>query len=218
MSSSHKWRSTACVPLAALMLAGAQMAAFAKPTRETILFVRHAEKAPAGLGQLSCKGLNRALALPGVIARRYGRPDAIFAPNPAEQKPDGTGSFDYVRPLATVEPAAIRFALPVHADFGFTATDRLRAALLDPSLRDALVLVAWEHHQLNDLVPAMVKALGGDPTPVTAWIGADFDTIWKVTIERDGERTTHVDFRREEEGLQGQPDTCPGEAPSTGSK
>jgi hypothetical protein len=196
-------------PLAALTLAIMPTVARAKPSRETILFVRHAEKAPNGLGQLSCKGLNRALALPGVIGGRYGRPDAVFAPNPAQQKPDGGGTFDYVRPLATVEPTAIRFGLPIHADFGYREIDKLRQALLDPTLADATILVGWEHHQLNDLVPAMVKALGGDPTPVSAWPGEDFDTIWKVTILRDEARVTHVEFIREAEGLQGQLDTCP---------
>lgn len=34
---------------------------------ENIIFIRHAEKPSDGLGQLSCKGLNRSLALPNVI-------------------------------------------------------------------------------------------------------------------------------------------------------
>jgi hypothetical protein len=33
----------------------------------TIVIVRHGEKPPAGLGQLSCQGLNRALALSQVL-------------------------------------------------------------------------------------------------------------------------------------------------------
>ena len=39
---------------------------------ETIVAIRHAEKPPASLGQLTCKGLNRALALPKVLIPRYG--------------------------------------------------------------------------------------------------------------------------------------------------
>ncbi len=34
---------------------------------ETVIFLRHGEKPAAGLGQLSCKGLNRALALPRIF-------------------------------------------------------------------------------------------------------------------------------------------------------
>ena len=44
---------------------------------ETLLFIRHAEKPPAGLGQLSCKGLNRALALGAVLAMTYGKIAAV---------------------------------------------------------------------------------------------------------------------------------------------
>ena len=44
---------------------------------ETIVVLRHGEKAPGGLGQISCKGLNRALALPKVLIGRFGRADAI---------------------------------------------------------------------------------------------------------------------------------------------
>ena len=63
---------------------GAALVAMAVPALaarvETIVFVRHGEKPEAGLGQLSCQGLNRALALPAVIRAKFGRPDAIFAP------------------------------------------------------------------------------------------------------------------------------------------
>ena len=56
----------------------------------TILIIRHGEKPAAGLGQLSCRGLNRSLALPEVLIRRYGAPTALYAPNPAIQKADST--------------------------------------------------------------------------------------------------------------------------------
>jgi hypothetical protein len=82
---------------------------------ETIVLVRHGEKPDKGLGQLDCQGLNRALALPPVIAKTFGRPSAIFAPDPSRQKQDDGVSYDYVRPLATIEPTAIFFGLPVNA-------------------------------------------------------------------------------------------------------
>ncbi len=55
---------------------------------ETIILIRHGEKPHDGLGQLNCQGLNRALALPAVIAKKYGGPGAVFAPDPAQQKED----------------------------------------------------------------------------------------------------------------------------------
>lgn len=41
---------------------------------ETVVLIRHGEKPVSGLGQLSCQGLNRALALPGVLMAKLGRP------------------------------------------------------------------------------------------------------------------------------------------------
>ena len=72
---------------------------------ETIVLLRHGEKPPGGLGQLTCKGLNRALALPSVLIGRYGKPDFIYAPNPSMQVKDGRilPTYSYVgrwRPLS----------------------------------------------------------------------------------------------------------------------
>lgn len=52
--------------------------------QETLIFVRHGEKPADNSGQLTCKGLNRALALPDVLLNRYGKPDFIFAAGPKE--------------------------------------------------------------------------------------------------------------------------------------
>ena len=59
-----------------------------QPAGETIVLLRHGEKPPTGLGQLTCKGLNRALALPSLLIGRYGKPDFIYAPNPSVQVDD----------------------------------------------------------------------------------------------------------------------------------
>jgi len=45
---------------------------------------------------------------------KYGKADVIFAPDPAKQKNDSGTKYDYVRPLATIEPTAIYFGLPGH--------------------------------------------------------------------------------------------------------
>ncbi len=87
---------------------------------ETIVCVRHGEKPPAGLGQLTCQGLNRALRLPQVLIAKFGKPDFIFAPDPNQVNHDPAGDFCYVRPLATIEPTAIQCSLPVNTHFGFT--------------------------------------------------------------------------------------------------
>jgi hypothetical protein len=176
---------------------------------ETIVLIRHGEKPPAGLGQLNCQGLNRALALPAVIRKLFGKPAAIFAPNPAEQKSDNGTLYDYVRPLATVEPTAIAFGLPIHADIGQLRIDDLRQQLDLQVYHDAFVLVGWEHHALVPLAQAMLQSHGGDPKLVPKWSDDDFDSIYVLKIGRSGGATT-ASFEVTYEGLNGQPASCPG--------
>ncbi len=178
-------------------------------TVETVVLMRHAEKPAAGLGQLDCQGLNRALALPAVLKRRFGRPDMLFAPDPAATKPDGAGAYDYVRPLATIEPAAIAFGLPVDASIAWRDIAGLEKRLSDPALRNATVVVAWEHKQVVALARSLSAHSGGDPAVVPDWDKADFDGLYVLRIAR-GPAGSHTGFRREREGLDGQPTACPG--------
>jgi hypothetical protein len=211
---------------------------------ETIVFVRHGEKpgsagrcyksddsksveeSTSGLGQLSCKGLNRALKLPSVIEAKFGKPGAIFAPNPAEQKPDQNddgngvrgGLYDYVRPLATIEPTAIRFQLPVNAQIGFSNAGALAATLMNKNYQDMVVVVAWEHKVINEVECQLLtkesckweKDEHGDKRSgvVAKWDGCDFDRIDVVKIDWS-KAPPDVIFRQEKEGLDGQPEACP---------
>lgn len=175
---------------------------------ETIVLIRHGEKPDQGLGQLNCQGLNHALALPQVIARRFGRPDFIFAPNPSDRKMDAGVAYDYVRPLATVEPTAILFGLPVDASLGISDTARLPAILEQPLYRDALVLVAWEHKGIETIAGALFANHGGSAAAIPQWPGDDFDSIYIVTITRNGD-TAVARFAHEFEGLDGQPKSRP---------
>src|SRR5215471_6020271 len=93
----------------------------------TIVILRHGEKPALGLGQLSCQGLNRALALPRILLSRYGVPVAIYAPNPSVKKEDRGTAYAYVRPLATVEPLAISTGLPLMLDWSMTEVATLAA-------------------------------------------------------------------------------------------
>ncbi|MBS0456077.1 MAG: hypothetical protein JSS44_01930 [Proteobacteria bacterium] len=191
----------------AALLAAAHVARAADT--QTIVMVRHGEKPAAGLGQLACQGLNRALALPQVIHDRFGKPDAIFAPSPAQSKRDHGIVYDYVRPLATIEPTAIRFGLPVNTQFGYAQTQALVTQLEKPRYRTSLVVVAWEHVELVKIARALLAGNGGDASTVPAWHYDDFDGIYVVRIERDA-KGAHAVFSRQIEGLDGQPEQCPG--------
>ncbi len=195
---------------AALVLAGAAAA------EETIVFVRHGEKPAAGLGQLDCRGLNRSLELPAVINAMFGKPKAILAPDPAKQKEDGGVLYDYVRPLATIEPTAIAFGMPVNAQIGLDDTAGLKAELEKDAYRDALILVGWEHKIINEVECQLMTGSGcafkKDENGVTKsgdvvkWDGDDFDRIDVVKIDWSGPKAT---IQTKSEGLNGQPERCP---------
>jgi hypothetical protein len=182
-----------------------------RPVTESIVLIRHGEKPAEGLGQLNCQGLNRALSLPNVIGNLFGRPDAIFAPDPAQSKEDYGRPYNYVRPLATIEPTAIVFGLPVDASIGFSNIEALRQKLESSDHRNAVVVVAWEHHEIEKLARQLVTAHGGDAASVPDWRDEDFDSIYVVKLTRT-DAGTAVSFELRHEGLDGKPKACPGQA------
>jgi hypothetical protein len=174
---------------------------------QTIVFFRHGEKPSGGYGQLTCQGFNRALALPPVLAAKFGRPDVLYAPSPAVKVTDTAGSFYYVRPLATIEPTAIKLGMPVNTKYGYNAIASLQTALISTGYADATIFVAWEHLQLVKLVQNIMNAYGGGVT-VPAWASTDYDSLYVVRVNYVG-TTVNAQFTREAEGLNGQPTACP---------
>lgn len=181
--------------------------AAAGQTVETIVCIRHGEKPPGGLGQLNCRGLNRALALPDVLLAKFGKPQFIFAPNPTE-KVDGNGGYYYVRPLMTIEPTAIRCGLPVNTQFGYTEIKGLERELGKPEYQNATVFMAWEHGLLDDFARQMLKHLGGNANQVPPWPGNDYDTIFVFRICKKAGQESFT-FQVDHEGLNHLSDNCP---------
>lgn len=174
----------------------------------TIVILRHGEKPPAGLGQITCQGLNRALALPAVLLSRYGEPLRLHAPNPAVLKLDKGKPFPYLRPLATIEPLAVRQGLPVNIQWGMTEVAALSADVL--SQPEGLQVVAWEHHLAVVLARQLLTQMGGEPDDVPPWANDDYDSLYVIRAERDDQgRWQQVRFSHEQQGLDAQPDTCP---------
>jgi hypothetical protein len=80
---SARTLAVAAILLLLLLLDGTR--AWSDDAVETIVLVRHGEKPDKGLGQLDCQGLNRALALPPVIANlRQAERRLRSRPLPAE--------------------------------------------------------------------------------------------------------------------------------------
>ncbi len=181
---------------------------------ETIVLVRHGEKPPGGLGQLTCKGLNRALALPSLLIGRYGKPDFIYAPNPSAKVNDGHAlpTYSYVRPLATIEPTAIRLGMPVNTQIGYLQIDELQQELLQPAYAHALIFVAWEHIKLHEFAQQMLQSYGTGAAQAPDWPNSDYETIYVFHITRsgtDGTPRATLEIQKEDLGNTLQ-DTCPG--------
>jgi hypothetical protein len=174
---------------------------------ETIVVLRHGEKAAGGLGQLSCMGLNRSLALPKVLIGRFGRADAIFSPSPAGQMREGAltrKSYSYVRPLATIEPTAIQLGLPVDTQLAFSDIAGLQRAVTAPAYANSTIFIAWEHKYAYDFARQMLHAYGLDRSQVPAWPSYDYETLYVFHIRRAaGNASPAMTFAVEQEGLEG---------------
>ncbi len=181
----------------------------ATATVERIVIMRHGEKPEAGLGQLACRGLARALALPDVIIAKFGRPQFVFAPNPSRRKADSGKLYDYIRPLATVEPLAIQLGLPVDVQIGFDQHKALVRKLSNTSFAGTFSLVAWEHKIAAEITRDLVKKFAGDITQVEAWGHADFDRLDVIEITRAPGQLPKVTYTRDRQGLNGIPGECP---------
>jgi hypothetical protein len=186
---------------AAFLLCGASLCLAQAQTTETLVIFRHGEKPAGGLGQLNCMGLNRSLALPDVLLAKFGHPGYLFAPDPAQKVDDySLGGYSYVRPLATIEPTAIRLGMSVNAQIGYTQIDKLQNELLAPKYASSTVFVAWEHVFEEHLAKNIVKKFGVDPKVVPAWSNSDYDMIYAIRLTRNGGKTT-VSFAVDHEGL-----------------
>ena len=176
---------------------------------ETIVFLRHGEKPPGGLGQLTCQGLNRSLALPAILISKFGKADYIFAPDPEGKVTEGgLRQFDYIRPLATIEPTAIRLGLPVRTDFRYKDIAGLQRELTKQQYHQALVFVSWEHYELDRMVRNFVGGFGGNPAEVPEWPGDDYDSLYVLRISDTGGKKS-ISFSHDHEGLTHLSSDCP---------
>ncbi len=175
-------------------------------TNETVYMIRHAEAHPVSGwddGNFLGAGQWRALALPNALKGKILSPNQVYSIDPAQVYPgalavSGNYNFSYVRPSLTVEPYAIANNLPYYLVSGFE--------IFDPSSPQATsnffftggtfsnqtVLLAWEHDHFPLIVNALLASYGSTSgLPLSTWPGTDYDTIWTVTLDAQGNVTVN---------------------------
>jgi len=154
-----------------VLLALVSVIAFAKPQNGgnlRIIIMRHAEK-PATGDNLSCKGLNRAMMLPGVLVKRFGIPAYLYVPAPSTGMATKSG-----RMLQTVWPLATKYNLTINSKFDVDDTNDLAKNI---GTKTGTVLVVWEHNAIRKIISALGVKAGK-----IKWQGDDYDSLWIVTI------------------------------------
>ena len=150
-----------------------QEPAAAKDPVLRIVLLRHGEK-PASGDNLSCAGLNRALALPTVLNKLLPLPpDFTYVPLIGTDGKDTTT----IRMMQTVTPYAVQHNLTINSDY---ATDDIKGLTKDLLYRRGTVLLVWEHHSLVKIAEKLgIKA-------DLNWPDADFDSIWIISFSGGG--------------------------------
>jgi hypothetical protein len=176
---------------------------------ETLVIVRHGEKPKQGLGLLTCQGLNRALMLPDWFSAHFPPPDYIFAPDPKVKATElhGDGQrYDYVRPLLTIGPTAIRLGVPINTQLPFNDPGLLADTLLAPQYHNATIYLAWEHTNIVEFATAMLTRFRSD-AQLPEWPNSDYETVFVFTINWN--KPESLGFRVESQGLGAIPESCP---------
>jgi len=174
-------------------------------TNETVYLIRHAEAHPTDTwddGNYIGAGQWRALALPDALRGKIS-PTQVYSIDPAQAFSYDIYDFSYVRPSLTVLPYVIANNLPYKlvADFSIMANDQDVADrtrdffFTGGAFSNQTVLVAWEHKHFPPLITALLQSYGGDdPVPTLNWPSDDYDTIWTVRLDAQGNVTVNNDL------------------------
>ncbi len=201
-------RSTACTGQAQFSIevtGGSDGAAIPAEinTNETLYIIRHADAHPLPYwsdGNYICAGQWRALDLPNALRGKIS-PQQVYSSDPAQTSP-GTESYSWsgVAPSLTVEPYAIANNLP----YGLAASLDLSASnaaqltsnffFTGGQFSNQTVLLAWSYQfiqpMVNELVASYFQPDATTP-PVPLWPDNDYDTVWTVTLDAEGNLTVN---------------------------
>ena len=176
-----------------------------KPPVLRVVIIRHGEK-PADGDNLSCAGLNRALALPTVLNRLLPVP-----PNYTYVPLIGTGGrqTSTARMFQTITPYAVQHNLCINSNYDVADTAGVAKEL---RRKRGTVLLVWEH----DNIPKIAKHLG--IKGLLEWPDADFDSIWTISFSGGGTKgkAKRPVLTRSQEVIKPSA-TCPGQGVLAGS-
>jgi len=173
--------------VALLVCLNYRSAAFSQSESLTVVIIRHGEKNEA-TGNLSCKGLHRALLLPHVLNAKFNRLSSLYVPTV------GSGKMTtHARMFQTAGPLAVQDNLPINSKYAVDDADGLAKELFK---RTGLVMVVWEHEN----IPGIAAALGVKDKHLR-WDGSDFDSIWVITYTNSKKGNLKADLRVDREGL-----------------
>lgn len=177
-------------------------------TNQRIYIVRHADAHPdPGFnfedGNFVGTGQWRALALPNALRSKIS-PNMVYSIDPAQWYSTGIINVSYVRPSLTGLPYAIANNLPYNLSASFSlgvnptdqavaqnTSDFFFTSRSGVNLSNQTVLLAWESGHIKPLINALLTSYGGANLPLlpTNWPHTDYDTIWTVTLDAQGNLT-----------------------------
>ena len=162
-----------------------------------VVIIRHGEKPEEG-DNLSCAGLNRALALPAVLDRLLPTPPACTYVPIIGTNDDSTSQ---ARMFQTVTPYAVRHNLCVNSDY---AVDNAAGLAQELRQQRGTALVVWEHKAISEII----KELGIKEE--LEWPDEDFDSIWLIEFSGGGAKgkAKRPTLTRHRQGIQPAA-TCP---------
>jgi len=177
-------------------------------TNQTVYLIRHVEAHPGNSfedGNFVGAGQWRALALPNFLPnalRGQPTPTRVYAIDPAQSFAlTANFSISYVRPSLTVLPYSIANNLPYDLVASFYISDPNDPAAAKATsdflftggnLSNQTILLAWEHLHYPPLVSYLIQSYGGTvPVPPLTWPEGDYDTIWTVTLDAQGNLTVN---------------------------
>jgi hypothetical protein len=146
-----------------------------------LVFIRHAERPDDG-ENLTCKGFNRSILLPGVLYKKFGVAGNIYVPSL-----NLGGKTKRVRMFETIIPYAIKYNLSINSEYEESDYKGLANALLKEK---STVIIVWEH---NNILP-IINYFG--ITKLAGWADDDFDNIW-IVIFKNGKAI----LAKDKEGL-----------------